>query len=67
MQRMREPGRDVVAAGDTAMIEPRKHICPCGRYLGESRAHGGYILVKCPSCGAWRKLDLTPPEHVQSA
>lgn len=37
---------------------PRKHHCACGRFLGESAASAGYIVVKCPQCGMWRKLDF---------
>lgn len=41
-----------------AQTMPRKHQCACGRYLGESTAQSGYIVVKCPKCGKWRRLDF---------
>lgn len=34
----------------------RKFRCLCGRFLGEGTASRGWIVVKCPSCGAWRRL-----------
>ena len=37
---------------------PRKHHCVCGRYLGESTARSGYIVVKCQGCGQWRRVDF---------
>lgn len=37
---------------------PRKLVCPCGRYLGETTARSGYIIVKCQGCGKWRRIDV---------
>jgi sarcosine oxidase delta subunit len=41
-----------------ATVETRKHHCGCGRYLGESTAKTGYIVVKCPGCGRWARLEF---------
>lgn len=37
---------------------PRKHYCPCSRFLGESTAREGYFLVKCGGCGKWRRVEF---------
>ena len=41
-----------------AHTEPRKLHCSCGRYLGESTARSGYVVVRCQDCKKWRRLDL---------
>lgn len=43
---------------DQPATAPRKHLCPCGRYLGESTATQGHITVKCGGCGKWRKIEF---------
>ena len=39
-------------------VQTKKLYCACGRYLGESSAPSGYVILKCGGCGQWHRAEF---------